>query len=582
MRQGADIYRTRCASCHDNPQGRTPPRATLTVTKSADVIIRALTTGAMRQIGATVGADGRAAVAAYLTGKPPGESGTIDINANRCAPPAKPFTLEGPSWNGWSGRGTTNARHQFEAGLSPADVARLKLKWVFAYPGGTPGPPTVVGGRVILPGASGLVMSLDAETGCTYWASDLGAQMRAAVSIGKLPSGRVVAFAGDMRGEVHALDASTGQTLWSTVVEDHPMVRLTGSVVYHDGRVYVPVSSQEERAASDPDYVCCTFQGSVVALDGVTGRILWKAPTLDEPLRKLADGRRTGPSGVAVWTAPTIDPKRGVLYVGTGNSYTEPAASTSDAVIAFDLKTGARRWVSQTHAGDAFMDGCYDKRHVNCPTGEVGPDFDLGGSPMLVTIANGQDRLLVASKSGMVLAMDPDRRGRILWESRAGRGGLLGGSEFGAASDGAAAYVPITDLGPAQTKANRGLPPAPGLHALSAATGRVLWRAPAPTPVCTWGQPCAPVMHAAPVVIPGVVFAGAFDGHERAYASADGRVLWDFDTGRSFEAVNGGKASGGSIDQGGQAVAGGKLFVSSGARNGYPGNALLVFMLDGK
>ena len=192
VRQGADIYRTTCASCHDNPQGRTPPRATLTVTKSADVIIRALTTGAMRQIGATLSADGRAAVAAYLTGKPPGESGTIYIDANRCAPPTKPFTLDGPSWNGWSGRGTTNARHQVEAGLSPADVARLRLKWVFAYPGGTPGPPTVVGGRVFLPGASGLVMSLDAETGCTYWASDLGAQMRAAVSIGKLPLGSPV------------------------------------------------------------------------------------------------------------------------------------------------------------------------------------------------------------------------------------------------------------------------------------------------------------------------------------------------------------------------------------------------------
>jgi polyvinyl alcohol dehydrogenase (cytochrome) len=582
--RGAAVYAARCAGCHDNPSGRTPAKAALTITKSPDVVLRALSTGSMRQLGATLNTDDRNAVATYLAGKPLGAGADIDINANRCRGPQPTVRVTAADWNGWGGTGVANSRHHRDSGISAQNVDRLRLQWAFAYPGGAPGQPTVVGNHVFLPGMAGIVFALDARSGCTFWATDVGAQLRSIISIGTDRGGRQLAFIGDMRGVVHALDARTGKEIWRSIVEDHPMVRLTGSVTYADGRLYVPVSSLEERAVTmDPKYVCCSFRGSMVALDASTGRRLWKSPTLDGPLIRLPDGRRTGPAGAAIWNTPTVDLRRGLVYAGTGNAYTEPATETTDAVIAFDIKTGARRWVQQITPDDAFMDGCYVKPHANCPTGDVGPDFDLSGATMLVTLPNGQERLIVTSKSGEVLGLDADDRGRLLWRTRVGRGGLLGGIEWGGSADGVNAYVSVTDLGPYPASPGKAdaSPPMPGLYAVSTLTGAMMWRVPAPESVCSWGKPCTSIMHSAPASIPGVVFAGSYDGRMRAYATRDGRQLWEFDTGREFNGVNGGKAVGGSIDQGGQVLAGGRLFVASGSRNGFPGNALLAFGKDG-
>lgn len=577
-RQGAEVYRTHCARCHDDPRdARVPPRVRLTTSRSPDYVLRVLSVGVMRQQASLLAADEKRAVAAYLTGRLPGMGADVNVGANRCRRGAPPLTLRGSVWNGWGGRSVHNLRYQPEPGLKPTDVPRLGLKWAFAYPGGTSSQPTIVGGRLFVPSLSGVVYSLDPDSGCTYWAADLGVPVRTAISIGQLPSGRFAAYLGDMKGAVHALDAETGTELWRTVVDDGPAARLTGAPVFFEGRLYQPVSSFEESYVVDPRYVCCSFRGSLVALDAATGRMLWKSHTIDEVPKPLDDGHRMGPAGAAIWSAPTIDVRRRLIYAGTGNAYTEVAVSGSDAVIAFDLKTGAKRWVKQLHAGDAYVAGCEPQPHVNCPKGTLGHDFDIGSSPLLVRMKGGKELLIVTSKSGEVFGLDPRHQGRIVWQTRVGRGGLMGGVEWGGASDGERLYASVSDHIAIQQ------PPMPGVNALSLADGSLIWHTPAPAPRCAWnGAPCSNAHASAPAVIPGVVFAGSFDGHVRAYSAADGKVLWDFDTGASFDAVNGGKATGGSIDQGGQTIAGGMLFVSSGARLGYPGNSLLAFSVDGK
>ena len=236
-RQGAEVYQAHCAMCHDHPQERIPSRAAITITKSADYVLRALTVGAMRPQASALSADEKKAVAAYLIGKLPGSGADVDLTANRCRRAPPPLTLDGSSWNGWGGRGTTNMRYQPDPGMTAADVPKLKLKWAFAYPGGTSTPPTIVGGRLFVPSMGGVVFSLDADSGCTYWATELGSASRTAITIGKLPSGKFAAYVGDWKGEVHALDADTGKELWRVRVEDHPMVRLTGAPTLFEGRI---------------------------------------------------------------------------------------------------------------------------------------------------------------------------------------------------------------------------------------------------------------------------------------------------------------------------------------------------------
>jgi len=255
------------------------------------------------------------------------------------------------------------------------------------------------------------------------------------------------------------------------------------------------------------------------------------------------------------------------MYVGTGNSYTDPAPPVADAVIAMDLQTGAKKWVNQVTANDAFGGGCgANAAHPeNCPNPQ-GPDADLGSSPLLVTMPGNKQMVVATSKGGDVIAMDPDNAGHILWQSKGGR--IL----WGGASDGTRIYISATSGGPGA-----------GLYALSPSDGSLLWSAAAPKGACGWGaQGCSNDYYSAPMVIPGAVFAGSLDGHVRAYAAEDGHLLWDFDTGHSFNATDGGSANGGSIDQGGQTIAQGTLLITSGGRNSYPGNALLAFTVDGK
>ncbi len=490
-------------------------------------------------------------------------------------PPAAPFDFaRGAQWTGWSPDVTnTHFQSTAQAGLSLADIPKLKLRWAFGFPSATMAfaPPTVSGGRLFVGSQSGDVYSLDARTGCVIWTFKAGGGVRTAIALSK-----DAAYFGDLHATAYAVSIESGKLLWSRKLDDHPGARITGSPTLYQNRLFVPVSSFEEGQGSNAQYECCTFRGSVAALDVKDGTVVWQRYTIaDEPktIGKNASGAaRKGPAGAAVWSSPTIDAKRRLVYVATGNMYTEPQQPTSDAVLALDLDKGTIVWTAQVTPKDVFVVGCGPARGANCPP-DVGPDFDFGNSPMLTTLAGGRDIIVLGQKSGVGWALDPDRKGAVIWQYRAGKGSALGGMEFGSALDSQNAYFPVSDI----------LNPQPGgLHAVKLATGERAWLAEPPPLKCKAGRGCNPALSAPITVIPGAIFAGSADGGIRAYSAKDGTILWDFDTNRSFETINGVTANGGSINAAGPTVAGGMLFVSSGysAFGGRAGNVLLAFAVE--
>lgn len=513
--------------------------------------------------------------------------------ADACTSPAGPVALGSVQWNGW-GRSPDNERYQPEPAIRASDVAKLALKWAYGYKNGTEfGQPTVVDGRLFVTSSAGRIYSLDAKTGCTYWTYDAAAGSRTAITIGELARSRVAAlprklkrtlahldvikapsaaFFGDDTGAVYALDAQKGTLLWKTQVDSHPLARIVGAPTLHADRLYVAVSSTEDAAATNPTYSCCTFRGSVAALDAATGKTVWKSYTvLEEPVPTRTNGagvQEFGPAGAAVSTPPTIDTKRNVLYVATGSSATGIEQALTDAVVAFDLADGKLRWVKQLLRPDARESA-------------VG----FSSPPVLRTLATGNQVLLAGQRSGAVYALDPDRGGEILWQTKigdspmAGTGasvgppgvaGAAGGVAWGSAADHRNLYVALSGLlaQPANAFGS--------LTALDIKTGIARWHTAAPEPTCTGTEtPCTHALSQAVTVMPGTAFSGSMDGHLRAFSTIDGKVLWDFDTAKEFPTVNGTKASGGPLDHGGATIVNGTVYVNS-------GNALLAFSVDGQ
>jgi polyvinyl alcohol dehydrogenase (cytochrome) len=495
-----------------------------------------------------------------------------------------------PMWNGW-GNDAANTRFQNEkaAGLTAAQVPTLTLKWAFGFSGATSasGQPTVAGGRVFVGNLNRMVYSLDAKTGCTHWSFQADGGVRTAISIARVPVAgvtRTLAMFGDLRATVYGIDAQTGAMVWKIKVDDHAYARITGAPSFANGRLYVPVSSFEESPGARANYPCCTFRGSVVALDAATGKQIWKTFMIpEEP--KIVGKNSAGtplwkPAGAAIWNSPTIDAANNTMYVATGNAYTTPAAPTTDAVVALNMTTGAIQWVQQATPNDVFVIGC--KPGVeNCPD-DVGPDHDFGNSAILKALPGGRRVLVLGQKSGVVYGIAPDEKGKVIWQHRAGKGGPLGGIEWGSAADDQNIYVPVSDV--VVPSATGGFDPtvvAGGLFAIRLSTGERIWQTPPPTLTCKSGPGCSSAQSAAISVMPGVVFSGSVDGHFRAYSTADGKIIWDFDTMRPFETVNGVKAEGGSIDGAGPVIAGGLVLTNSGYGQwrGKPGNVLLAFGL---
>jgi polyvinyl alcohol dehydrogenase (cytochrome) len=578
---GETLFKARCASCHDPAIERAPPKVAL-ARRFPDDIATALKTGVMQPMAAGLSDEDIHAIATYL-----GADGMTEQAADppACARSGK-FNLSGPGWNGWS-IDASNSRFQPDPGLSNANVSRLKVKWSMTYTGGRYGQPIIVGGRLFLTSSSGRIYSLDAKTGCMHWRFDADAGVRTTPIIGpskgRAPSGYAMYF-GDFQRNVYALDAASGKLQWKMNVEKHPRSVLTGAPVLYQGLLYVPLSSWEETAGGVGSYGCCTARGGLAALDAKDGRLVWKTYAIErepQPTVKNAAGTQMyGPAGAAVWSTPTIDAKRRVVYIGTGDTYTDVKENGSDAIMALDLESGKIKWRNQVTENDSFLMGCNRGGIVNCPT-VLGPDHDFGASPILFTLPNGKDIILAGQKSGVAFGMDPDNDGKTIWRNKVGNGGALGGIEWGMAADLKRLYVAVADLGLPPPKGNA------GLFALDPATGDQQWYTAAPKVPCSYEGRCLLGQSAAPTVIPGLVLSTTIDGHLRAYSANDGKIVWDFDTAaQKYQTINGVKdQSGGSLDVAGPVLAGGLMYIISGyagALGGAPNNVLLVFSVDGK
>lgn len=588
---GATVYKSLCATCHDVGVERAPSRESLKA-MSPERVLAAMETGAMVPMAGRLSAAERRMVAEFLTEKSLAQKTPPPQGLCKVASANQTDWATGPHWASW-GATLENTRFQDAAlaGITAADVPRLKLKWVFGFAGdtGSIAQPTITAGRVFVGSQGGRVYSLSAATGCVYWWFDTPAVVRTAIvlaRIGAEPGSKWVAYFGDTAGVVYAVEAATGKPLWKTKVDPHPATVITGSPTFYDGRLYVPVSSREEVYAVASAYQCCKFRGSVVALDAATGKQIWKTYTIGEearPTKKNKVGTQLwGPSGAAVWSTPTVDVKRRLLYVTTGDNYTDPPTTMSDAFLAMDLDSGRIRWSRQLTTGDAFTNACRMPDKTNCPDSN-GPDFDFGAPPILVSLPNGRRALVAGQKSGVVHAIDPDKNGEVIWQTRVGKGGALGGIQWGSAADQSHVYVALSDI--ARTSIiRRELDPklGGGMFSLSLEKGERVWST--PPPGCGARERCSPAQSAAVSAISGVAFSGSVDGHLRAYSTKDGAIVWDFDTVGPYKTVNGVDAGGGSLDGAGPAIGGGMLFVNSGypVFGGMPGNVLLAFSVDGK
>ncbi len=590
---GEQIYKEHCATCHDT--ATRAPKFAVMRKLPAVFVLRSLELGKMKFQGIMRTGAERRAVSEYVADKKlPTVAEKDPTVAGFCSelPGEFPLPNSTAQWNGW-GVDATNSRFQpaEAAGLTAEQVSKLKVKWAFGMPMDyQTSQATVVGGRVFVGSMGGHVYSIDAKTGCLYWAKKPKAGVRSSVVIGQIPASgpsRYAAYFGDIEANMYAVDARTGEELWQTRVAEHRLARITGTPALHNNRLYVPVTALEEVAGSDPSYECCTFRGPIVALDASTGKQIWKTYTIPDeprPIRKNAKGVQPwGPSGAAVWSAPTLDLKKNVVYVATGDNYSDPASETSDALVAFDLETGKLLWSQQFTPNDAWNIACESSDQTNCPEAR-GPDLDFGSSSILRTLPDGKRVLVAGQKSGMLHAVDPDDKGKILWQARVGKGGLAGGIQWGPAADASSVYVALSDIGIKTVEGSEAGwtteldgSVGGGMFAYDIATGKRHWHV--PPPGCGDRKQCSPAQSAAVSVIPGVVFSGSVDSHLRAYSTTDGKVLWDYNADQEYESTNGVPTRGGAFDGPGPTIVDGVLYVNSGygfwgARSG---NALSAF-----
>jgi polyvinyl alcohol dehydrogenase (cytochrome) len=469
-----------------------------------------------------------------------------------------------------------------EHSITPANVKGLTPKWVFTTGGDVSATPTVDGDAVYFPDWGGNLFAVDKNTGRSMWSHKISdydgvagaiSRVSPAVDHDQVIIGDILSSNETHAGaNVIAVDRKTGALRWIKQVETHPAAIITGSPVVFDGVVYIGVSSSEETLATNPSYPCCSFRGSIVALDAKSGAILWK--TFDMPDN---GGRTDQYSGGAMWQPPAIDPKRGTLFIGTGNNYTVPADVVAcqnanptancaapddffDTALALDLKTGRVKWAKKLQGSDTWTVACLTSSgpNPNCPV-PSSPDFDLGGAgPNLVGNIVG-----FGQKSGIFWALNPDN-GNIVWSTPVGPGSSLGGIEWGTATDGKRIYVAIGNhdflpytLVPSGQQITWG-----SWSALDVATGKILWQTPDPT--------TGTIDTGSVSVANGVMYAGSYSGQMYAFDATTGKILWNF-------------ASGGTVIDG-PSIVDGTLYWGSGYRNIPPGignNKVYAFTLAG-
>lgn len=579
---GKGLFLENCAGCHNGGVPKAPQQVWLEM-MAPDAILAAMNGGIMTQQAAKLSGDERRQIAEYLVRtpladyKPPKQPPMCDAQHagfDAASPPAQ---------IGW-GHDNRRFTPASVAGLTKEQVPTLKLKWAMAYPAAirARSHPAIGWGAVFVGSHDGTVYALDLDSGCTKWRFRASAEVRSAI-VADAANKRL--YFGDVLARAYAIDAMTGKLIWQTKVDDHGNATITGSPTLGGGQLFVPVSSLEVTAAADPKYACCTFRGSVVALDPATGKQRWKHfSVVDMPTARGKTQSGTpiiGPSGAPIWSSPTYDAATNRVYFGSGENYSTPADGNSDAVFAVDAKTGKRLWTTQLTAGDAWNVGCM-MGNENCPK-EKGPDLDVASSVLVVPIGGGKTMIVAGQKSGDVYGLDP-ASGKTVWKTNLGHGGTQGGVHFGMAAQGRLVYVPINDM--ADTRDGRDYDAkrlGAGIHAIDAATGRVFWKALADN-VCGNRPNCDPGISSAVSAIPGLVFAGHLDGRFRAYEGRSGRVLWSVDTTKQVKTISGEMAHGGSMSGPGAVISSGHVVINSGYGLYYhsPGNLLMVFTPDGK
>jgi polyvinyl alcohol dehydrogenase (cytochrome) len=543
-----------------------------------------------------------------------------------------------PVWAGWGGNVANTHHAADETAIGPDTVAGLRPLWSVTTGGNVSAIPSLSETRVYVPdwgipnvGGSQL-WTVDRATGDVIAQKKLVEYSKNLINNVSRTTpaiyGDLLVF-GDIRSQptsvlnipgghgavVYAVSRITGELVWKTTLDDHPLAIITQSPTVHGGVVYVGTSSHEE-AAARLGYPCCSFRGTMAAIEASTGVIKWRTRTIPDQADPEA-----GFSGGSVWgSAPSVDAERGVVYVATGNNYRvgaeleacidqhpgdpeaqetlcyqrlDPPDNYAESILALDLDDGAIRWARKMKNYGAWTFACdpelvpwLPRNSANCEDLDS-MDYDFGQAPMIVRAADGapRDLLVLGQKSGVLWALDPNDDGATVWATAVGPGGVLGGMEFGSATDGQRAYVQITNFrhnefqlvaGPYAGQTVRG-----GIWAaVDLATGAIVWQTPDPTSFqplegtishLTWGGGLGPGFFGVALgpltVANGVVFAGSMDreGHMYGFDAATGLVLWSF-------------ASGGSVNSA-PAIHDGVLYWGSGYSNGFNNDKLFAFGL---
>jgi polyvinyl alcohol dehydrogenase (cytochrome) len=528
--------------------------------------------------------------------------------------PAPPLDC-GDAGGDWpmSGQNVCNTRSQAPSSITTKSAATLAMKWKFNAMGDISATPAVVAGQVYVPDWSGMLYRIDGTTGQAVWSTSIanivaqagdggadadtesqggGPIMGGSPFILATPGlvargtpavyGNLVIFgiASTQAAYLVAVDKDTGTFVWQTLLDPHPAAVITSSPVVDDnGRIYVGVSSNEEGfPLGIPGYKCCSFRGSVAALDGTTGKLIWQTPTIDDSVYFNGDGSLSGFAGGAVWSSPTVDHKRNLLYATSGNNYSAPASQVDggalptgdriESILALDLDMGTIRWSQRMTSGDIWNVGNL-----------YAHDYDFGCAANLFQAPVGGvtiDVVGAGQKSGMYWAVDPDT-GTPLWKTQVGPGGHLGGIQWGTAVDGTRVYVGVNDetgskykLGGSGSEAGTTVTTG-SWAALDPGTGETLWQIPDPA----LSAPLNQVSVNGPiVVVNGVLFAGSMDSNGTMFAfdASSGATLWSFQSGATV--------------YGGPAVVGGVVYWGNGYPSGRlgfgtPGHTLFAFAVSG-
>ena len=586
--RGSELYSQHCANCHEGQVYKAPNAYWLGI-MSAKNLYNTMASGIMQKQASGLSEQEKREIVEYLV-QQPFEEAFVEPKYLVCEGESAKFNaFTENERTGW-GADTSRFVPKEVANLSKEDISRLSLKWSFGFPGAmrARSQPTVAMGAIFVGSQDGTVYALDLQSGCVRWAYEASAEVRTGVVVAKHSVLGELAFFGDLIANVYAVKAKTGELVWKVSADNHHSATITGTPAFYNDRLYVPVSSLEVIPAADPKYECCTFRGHVLALDASDGRTAWDSYSVDsdsEPAGETSFGTRIlAPSGAPVWTSPTIFPSANMLIFGSGENYSSPADDNSDSIIAVRLDTGERIWHRQNVEGDAWNVACMMEDNPNCPK-EDGPDHDQASSPLLISSSSGDSILVAGQKDGRVFAIDSETGKKKLWEVDIARGSIQGGVHFGMAADGTVVYAPVNDMN--DTRNGEWLDPEkarPGITAIDADSGEVLWSH-LQEDVCGEDRPtCDPGISAPVTAIPGAVVAGHLDGFLRIYDKDTGTILWEHDTARSFDAVNGVDTFGGSMSGAGPTVAHGHLITNSGYGLYFhePGNALLVYSVDGR